>query len=367
VLLNVNYRSTDAIIRTCNKLIAGNSVRYAKAIGGSGREGPAPKLLMSEDIGEEAAKIAAFIRRELSPPGDSPRADLNGFAVIYRTNVQARAFADAFMNQHISFKVKDEMPLIYEQWAAKDMQAYMLLADDRSRGDLLRRIINKPNRYISKATIAAAEKRTTGLLDGLYNDRTLKNWQLMRIEELMFYLNSIAARGAYDSIKYIRQAVGYDDYLKEYADYRGMNPKGLYEVLEELQESAKAYDARVDFLRHMEAALSENKQLRSRKHRSDSEAPGVTLTTMHSAKGLEFGTVFIAGAVEGIVPHERSKTDPEIEEERRLLYVGMTRAKDRLYVSVIKNRYEQAVKPSRFLNLNAGKGNNPNKKGENRK
>lgn len=342
VLLDINYRSTDQIISLCNKIIASNKIRYNKKITGSGKSGRSPVLIKSADVGAEAQSISTTIK-SLERNGHS----LGEIAVIYRTNIQARAFIDAFMNNNLTYQVRDEMPGIYEHWIAKDVCSYMRLSGDRADDESLKRIINKPTRYISKAALLSAKKAGDSLLNYLYSGRVLQIWQLQRIEELMFYLNSLKKRNAHDAVKYIRQAVGYDDYIKSYSDYRKMKPSGLYEVLDELQEAAKSYDSIEDYLQHVEAVVTENKS--KRVNRTNTEPKGITLTTMHSAKGLEFETVFITGAVEGIIPHEKSRTEAEIEEERRLLYVGMTRAKANLYISIINERYEQEVKPSRFL------------------
>jgi DNA helicase-2/ATP-dependent DNA helicase PcrA len=212
------------------------------------------------------------------------------------------------------------------------------------------RIINKPKRYISNATLELAKRAGKGILNNLFDQKQLKIWQLTRIEELTRNLNDIARRKPVDAVKYIRHIVGYNEYLDEYRQYRKIGLSGLIEVLDELQEAASQFQKNEEFAAHMEnvVAAARNRDKDSRTD-NDKESPGVLLSTMHSAKGLEFDTVFIAGAVEGNNPHERSKTNPELEEERRLFYVGLTRAKKHLYVSIIKKRHEANVKPTRFL------------------
>jgi DNA helicase-2/ATP-dependent DNA helicase PcrA len=139
--------------------------------------------------------------------------------------------------------------------------------------------------------------------------------------------------------------IGYDQHLLEYAEYRKINPAGLLEIAGEIQDAAKQFNTAWDYLNHTEEAIQ---AARDNKYQQ-TQTPRVTLTTLHSAKGLEFDTVFIAGAVEGVIPHERSKTEPELEEERRLLYVGVTRARETLYLSVLRTRYDKPAAPSRFL------------------
>lgn len=341
-VLDVNYRSTDQVIRLCNHVIAPNKVRYTKSITGTSRDGPKPVILRPPDVNGEARLIAGKIK-DMTKEGRA----LTQIAVIYRTNMQARAFVDAFMNLRIPYQVRDEMPGIYEHWISKDIYAYFRLSLDRSDDGSLRRIINKPARYISKAALQPATKADGGLLSRLYSGHMLQTWQLAKLEELMFYLNSLSNRSAYEAIRYLRHAVGYDEYLKEYADYFKADLSGLREVVEELQEAAKAYDNLPLYLQHVDEAIAEGKAKKGRRDWQTQE--GVLLTTMHSAKGLEFEVVFVAGAVEGVIPHEKSKTEAEIEEERRLLYVALTRAKTELYVSMMQTRYELDAQPTRFM------------------
>lgn len=343
-ILDTNYRSTDQIIKICNKIINQNKVRFEKKIIGTNVNGEVASLIKPEDISAEASMVAKKVK------GLMGKIPLHEIAIIYRTNIQARAFVDVFMDMNIPYQVRDEMPVIYEHWISKDICAYMKLALDKTDDDSLIRIINRPKRYMSKAIIASCKKQSGSLLKNLHNANNIQMWQLIRIEELDFYLNSIKLRKTYDAFKYIRQAVCYDDYIKEYANYRKMNSSGLFEVLDELQEAAKSYEKIEDYLIHVENVIEESKNKNiEKKHDKNAKKDSVILTTMHSAKGLEFHTVFLVGVVEGVIPHEKSKTIEEIEEECRLLYVGMTRAKKKLYISILKNRYEQEAKPSRFL------------------
>jgi len=343
-VLDMNYRSTEPVISLCNAVISRNKTRYSKVMTGTNAKGPEPAVIISEDANAEALEIGRRVKKMLGK-GRTPE----GIAVIYRVNIQARALTDAFMNLNIPYQVKDGAPGIYEHWIAKDIYSYLRLSYDRAADACCLRIINKPKRYISNATLAAAQKSGKGLINGLYGLKQLQIWQLTRVEELIRGLNGIAKRRPFDAVKYIRGAIGYAGYLDEYAQYRRISPSGLYEVLDELQDAAKAFETNGEFAAHMEEAAAAGKNQKMGTNKDGREASGVMLSTMHSAKGLEFDSVFIAGAVEGYIPHEKSKTEPELEEERRLLYVGLTRARRELYISVIKKRHETAVKPTRFL------------------
>jgi len=342
IVLQTNYRSTDQIISLCNRIILLNQQRYHKDIVGTGRGGGPPVLISPQDINDEARQIGQII---LSL-GDTPREQI---AVVYRTNIQARAFVDACMNLRIPFQVRDEMPSVYQHWIARDILAYFQLALNPEDNRAMERVANKPKRYLSKDLIARAKKQG-GILYALLNTNLAQRWQLAKVEELVYHLAALRKRGAHDAIVYLRRNVGYNDYIRENAAYHKWPLAPLLETLQELEEAAKEHKTLADFMAHAEAVRQRTTKPEYGAENSAGPARGgVVLTTMHSAKGLEFDTVFVAGAVEGVIPHERCRAPQEIEEERRLFYVALTRAKTRLYISVMKNRYEEEAEPTRFL------------------
>ena len=346
VTLDTNYRSTNQIINYANEIISANKLRYNKEIKGTGLAGVKPVILVTDDQNAEAANIADRIRA-MSKKG----ADLDSIAVIYRLNLQARAFADAFMNANIPFRNRDEMPVIYDHWIAADFFAYLRLAvrlykkQKTGYDPDAERIINKPYRFISKAFMQGMKQNNLDMFASYHRDPSLHTASKARIEELKSELTSLGKRDTASAIRYIRQGIGYNEHILDHSAYRKLNPTGLFEIADELQEAAKNFPDPEAFLAHARAMIAAAKE-------QDAErGPCCNLTTLHSAKGLEFDTVFIAGAVEDVIPYIRSKTDTDIEEERRLLYVGVTRARHELYISTIKTRYDKKVEPSRFLGL----------------
>lgn len=358
VVLDINYRSTEQIIKLCNAVIVSNKNRYNKIIKGTQKKGNTPILIQPNDIGDEAIQIVKRILKY------SEKIKLSDMAIIYRTNIQARAIVEALMDYNIQYQLKDEMPTIYEHWIVKDFLAYLHYALDRKANKAFERIVNKPKRYIGKAVIAEAKKKfgeDVSLLNAIIMLNDLKSWQIVRLDELNLQLNMLSKKNTYDAFKYIRNVIGYDDYIIEYASYRNISTKGLFEIVDELQESTKNYEKIEDYLKHIEDVQFELKE--KRKCGNIENTDGVVLSTMHSAKGLEFDIVFVTSVVEGVIPHERSKTLDEIEEERRLFYVAMTRAKKNLFISVIKSRYEKSAVPSMFLKgiVKIGEKNEKNK------
>lgn len=343
VILDTNYRSTDNIIALANKTIVYNKDRYNKDIEGTKLKGKEPILLKSEDIETESLLIAEHIKK-LHTHG----LPWSSIAVIFRTNIQARAFVDKFMDMNFPFFMRDEMPNIYDHWIAKDLLSYIKLSLDLNKNDDLERIINKPKRYISKMLIQEAKKKSGSLLYNLSNLKDTQIWQRTRLEELEYYLHAIKKRNTFEAFKYIRVIVDYDEYIKQYATFRKIGVKGLFEVADELKEAAKKYETHEEFLTHVDDFISELKNQRVIK-KETTQKDAITLSTMHGAKGLEFDAVFISTVVEGVIPHEKSKTIAEIEEERRLFYVAVTRAKQLLYISTINSRYEDKTTRSQFL------------------
>ena len=166
-----------------------------------------------------------------------------------------------------------------------------------------------------------------------------------RIETLQHDLKMIKNMNPYGAIHYIRHVIGYEQYLRDYALDHKLKVEELLEVLEEIQESAKGYDTLEEWQKHIEEyGANLEKQQRARESQD-----GVIICTMHSSKGLEFPIVFIPEANEGITPYQKAVLKEEIEEERRLFYVAMTRAKELLYIFSIKERFHKPLEISRFV------------------
>ena len=360
VTLNTNYRSTERIVNLAERVIGNNEVRFAKHMKGMGEEGDKVTFFLAEDAASEAAHIGEKIGRLLDEG-----VPLTEIAVIYRTNLQGGAFARELYKRGIPYDLRDNSGNVYEHWVAKDLLAYLLLAENEESDSALRRILNKPKRYIGKDLLAEAEAMPYTLLRSFFVCPSLKGWQEENLENLRIDLNQIRKRTPYDALKYIRKVIGYDEYLEEFAAYRRTSAQVLQEIADEIMETAKDC-ADVRSFREQLERLSLQMTEQSRK--KGQKRIGVALMTMHGAKGLEFRAVFLPSLVEGIVPHEKGMDT--VAEERRLFYVAMTRASEKLCLSAILQRYEKERKPSRFLaemGLDAEKAFRKNKEKEGNK
>ena len=348
VTLSTNYRSTDSIIAYANRLISANKARFEKNVSGTNRPGAKPFFLSAEDPNAEAAQIGERIRR-MQKKGTV----LDEIAVAFRLNIQARAFADTFLNMNIPFKSRDEIPSLYGHWIAEDVYAFLRLARrlaaKTSAGHCpdAERIVNKPFRYVGKAFLAWLREGDRDIFMEYARDKSLHMATKTGLEELHANLLLLSKLETADAIRFLRARMGYDRHLVDTSEYRKLNSIGLREIADELTEAAARFPDPMEFVAHAEASKAAAKA-------KPPEGSCCTLTTLHSAKGLEFENVFIAGVVEDLLPHMHSKSEAEIEEERRLFYVGATRAKNELYISVVKSRYDRPCRPSRFLGENVG-------------
>lgn len=339
VILNTNYRSTERVISLAERVIENNETRFVKDMRGTGTEGDKVTFFLADDTAQEAERIGEKIGGLLDEG-----VPLTEIAVIYRTNLQGGAFARELYKRGIPYDLRDNSGNIYEHWIAKDLLAYLLLAENEESDYALRRILNKPKRYIGKDLLAEAETMPYNLLRSFFVCPTLKKWQEEHLENLRVDLAQIRRRNPYDGLKYVRKVIGYDEYLEEFSVYRRTSAQVLWEIADEIMETAKDCTDVKMFRDRLEEM---SRQMKEQTHQKGQKRTGVALMTMHGAKGLEFQAVFLPALVEGVVPHEKGLE--QIEEERRLFYVALTRAGERLCLSGVRRRYEKDMKPSRFL------------------
>lgn len=346
VMLDINYRSKGEIIDVANRLIEKNSNRYEKVIKCSQGNGGNISYIAPKDSEEEAVLIGKEILEEIK----KDFVEYSDFAVIYRTNIQSRALVDVFMDMRIPFVVKDSIVTIYDHWAAQDILAYLRLGLDSSLSKDWVRIINKPFRYISRDSINSI-KDEKDFINALITKCNLHPKQVKTINDLDIDLSYLKTLNPQNAISYIRTSLEYDMYILDYCSNRKIKSNGLIEILNELESSATNFKTIKEYLDHIDRVKSEVVG-----NKNKDQGDGVIFTTMHSAKGLEFKNVYIIGVNEGTIPHEKSydldddsKKDEQIEEERRLMYVAITRAEDKLCISSPQNKYGRKVSVSTFI------------------
>ena len=344
VLLGINYRSTSNIVDYAGCLIRHNKTRFEKEIRAARGAGRPVTTVGFADAPTETRTIIKEIQDYVQMGYR-----LSDIAVLYRTSMEPRLLMERLMEYNIPFQMRDALPNIYEHWITQDLLTYIRIAADplaekhqAKRADALR-IINRPKRYISREALDG-QIVSWDQVKSWYRS---KDWMVERIEDLEYDLKILKKLAPVAAVNYIRKAIGYDEYLKDYAEYRRMKPEELLELADQIQESASGYKTMDAWLLHMEEYGEQLKQQAQNREVRDQDC--VALMTMHSAKGLEFPIVYIMDANERVTPHHKAVLDADLEEERRMFYVAMTRAKDRLHVYYTKERYGKPQERSRFI------------------
>ena len=336
VILKQNYRCTGEIVEKSQNVIRWNDARYEKQLFTENDKGKLIEIRTFENESEETTWLLKQIQKDLAE--GCPHKEI---AILFRTNHNCRMTVERLMEYNIPFTMRDVLPNLYEHWLAKNMVAYMHLAvGGRERKDFLA-IMNRPNRYLSRE--AFYEKEVP--FEILYQFYEGKEWMCDRIEKFEHDLKMMKNMAPFAAINYIRYGIGYDEFLKEYAQYRKIKVEELYDLLREIQESAKGYKTFQEWFDSMDVYKEKLKE-QSEKVR---QQEGIVVSTLHSAKGLEFERVYILDVNEGCMPYQKAILDPEIEEERRMFYVGMTRAKKELHLYAVEERFGKKMEPSRFL------------------
>ena len=336
ILLDVNYRSSGYIVKGALRVIGNNKIRFEKKIEAFRKPDETVHVQEVKDPVQEAEYVLERIR-EYREKGVS----YTEMAVLYRTNVDARAMSELMTEYQIPFVMKEHLNNIYEHFIALDMISYLRLSQGEYDRKYFLQIANRPNSYLTRESMKTGNVSYESLRR-YYRD---KDWMVDRIDQLEWDMKMICDKTPYAAIQYIRKRMGYDEFLKEYAAYRKISSEDLFAVLEEIWQNSKGYGTIKEWFEHIE---SYGKMLKEQ-NKKNGEKEGVNLMTMHAAKGLEFDTVFVIEANEGSCPYKKATTDEEIEEERRLFYVAMTRAKRKLVISYAKEKNGKDLLPSRFV------------------
>jgi DNA helicase-2/ATP-dependent DNA helicase PcrA len=337
ILLDTNYRSGQYIVESALRLIGHNKERFDKQIVTEQKGGDVVRYLVFKNQKEQNLFIIKQIDEAVKAGGRFDR-----FAVLFRTNTQPRFLTEMLMEYNIPVRMKDRIPNIYEHWIARDILTYIRIAGgSRKRSDFLQ-IMNRPKRYIGRDSLCE-DTVAFDEWERMYDEQP---WIAERIEQLAYDMKMLSRMSPYAAINYIRKGIGYDDYLTEYAEYRSLNKDDLFDIIEELQESARGYKGYEEWTAHIADYTAEMKKIAAQRENTEN---AVTLATLHSAKGLEFDTVFLIDVNEGIMPYKKAVLDKDIEEERRLFFVGMTRARRKLCLCSVASLRDEEAEVSRFI------------------
>ena len=330
----INYRSTGNIVLASRAVAEENEQRYYKDITTYNSQGDTVSVYEFNSLNDEKAFLVSEIRR-LIDTGIAA----DDIAVLSRTNVIGNMYMSRLESDGIPCCDYSAVQDVYEHWISKDILTYIRIAlGSRERIDFLR-IINKPLRYISRSYITQPAD-INALKRGYEGNEQMSK----QVEKLVSDISMIRSMSPFAAVNYIRKGVGYDEYIRNYIYEHKADKEELYNVLDELAHRASQYmslsqwlDGIAEYIRQCD------------KDRQNNTADGVHMLTMHGSKGLEYKIVLVMDVCEGIIPYNKAVLDEQIEEERRLFYVAMTRAKEKLYLLYPKQRYNKDTTRSRFI------------------
>lgn len=351
IKLEQNYRSTANILNVANAIIENNTERVDKVLYSQKGDGELIDYYEAQDEADEANFIASRIKQDSG-------GDYNRYAILYRTNSQSRALEEACMAAGIPYRIYGGLKF-YDRKEIKDIIAYLKLIYNPDDSQSFRRIVNVPKRAIGDTTVKAlsdfADSKDVSLFEAIKEIEESElsprvQSKLKDFAELILKFKN--AVGSYSLQEFVTLVIEKSGYLAELQSQNTPESEADIENLQELVNVAGEFvpeesdNALGEFLQQV-ALVSDLDGM-------DDISNNVTLMTLHSAKGLEFPVVFLAGCDEGVFPHQRTFNIPsEMEEERRLMYVGVTRAEEKLYLSSAKRRQMwgeyKYYNPSRFI------------------
>ncbi|MCP6682870.1 ATP-dependent helicase [Bacillus nakamurai] len=343
IYLTANYRSTHPIVSSAHTVVKKNKKRYAKTLSAV-RDGlHEPVIFYPYDEEEEATMIVSDIKEKIQN-GASP----DDFAVLYRTNSAGRAIYERLHQSSIPYHADRGVQTFYSRRIVRQILAYLYASqnedDPEAVKDLLPALFLKQSALQTAKALSITEDCT--MIKALTKLPGLKPFQLNKIKQIVPFFASIRTMKPVEAITFAESKMGFSEYIKKRGNEGNKLEKGS-DDLRDVKVAAKKFKTIPDFLAHVDhMRAAENVK---------TDENGVELMTIHRSKGLEFNTVYILGAADGSIPHDfaletaRKGDGAPLEEERRLLYVAMTRAMQHLYVSSPANRRGKTARSSRFL------------------
>lgn len=348
VTLDQNYRSSHEIVTTANQMIAANKIRRTKKMKAQFSSGLTPVLFFPYDEEEEATMIVTDLQERIAN-GDSP----SDFAILYRTNAGSRAVFERLASSSLPFKIDLDADAFYDRYIVKSALAFLRISlnedDNQALSDILPFLFLK--QAVLKDIKAISILQDCSFLEAISYLKTAHSFQEKKLIKAVATIRTLKQSSPLTAIEKIEKDIGFLDFLKKRGNDSNKLEKGS-DDLKDLKVAAKSFDSIEALLVHAEHMSSMNKEI---KNLSKHFTEAITLSTIHRAKGLEYKGVYIIGAVDGSLPHDfsldsyRNGDFSALEEERRLFYVAMTRAKEQLFISVPSNRRGKKANRSRFL------------------
>ena len=329
-----NYRCKQEIVDTSVRLINHNSNRFLKKFEAIPSNRHSVRYISSMNRRQQFERVALCIQEYMKEEGHH----YEDVAVLFRTNGHASMLVEQLSLLGIPFQCREKLENIYDTSIAKDLIAYIRFALNRNQAADFFRIMNKPGRYIKRNAIPVHPFRGDMLLQDIRDKNVLQS-----VSHMLKQLDFIKRFEPFAAINYIRKGIGYEQYVIEYARHFHLDVQEQLDILEEISQSAKNFRTLkhwLEFVTTYEETMEQGYQ----------NQKGIHIKTMHGAKGLEWPVVILPDLNEGNMPYKKAQTPEQIEEERRIFYVAMTRAREYLFFFYVKKEEADLIGlPSRFL------------------
>ena len=339
VLLNVNYRSRRDIVEAAGRLIAHNEARFAKQVETLDAQTDGLKVYSFTSKPQQAKNISLLIKQYMQQEG----AKYSDIAILYRTGNHVVYTAQSLMLEGIPFHMKEKPKNIYKSPIALDIISYLRYALREDSVSDFFRIMNSPVRYIKRKNVPTKKFAMHELVKNCRGEAYVVKNVIQLYDDLRF----IKGLTPYAAVNFIRKGAGYDAHIKKQCIERGADSAEKIAELDELLQLSKDFDTIEEWLSHIENYDAIAQKAADRRMQKEEDA--VNIVTMHASKGLEWKVVVLPDVNEGVVPHKKAVADAELEEERRMFYVAMTRAKEKLFIFYIQEKEAGNFLPSRFL------------------
>lgn len=353
VLLETNYRCSEPIVKEALSVIEQNKVRFQKEIravvnyAGEKSDGRRRTGSFANNGNivyqgfENYHKEYSYIGEQIQSLVKEKKYNYSDIACIFRTNRDMNGLAEYFVRKKIPFVMKESCNSIFKHFIALDMIAYLSFFLEGRKRSYFIRIMNKPLRYIARNALSSLNSEIIVWKD-LKEYYKSKGYIINNIEQLEKNDKWIQKLDLYGACFYIRKVMGYDNYLKEYVKEKGISWEESKEILDFIQESTRNMCSLEEWKTYIEEYEEAIKK-------TGEEKDGVHIITMHACKGLEYPIVVLPDCNEGKIPYKKAASPEAIEEERRMLYVAMTRAKTHLEMLYIEDEAKKHLQVSRFL------------------
>jgi DNA helicase II / ATP-dependent DNA helicase PcrA len=348
IILNQNYRSPHEIVETANTVISANLTRHEKDMKAQFSGECPPVLFHPYDEEEEATMILTDIKERIE--NDARPSD---FAILFRTNAASRAVFERLANSSLPFRVDQDIESFYERFMVKGMLSFLRLSLNPDDSEAVKNIL--PSLFLKQSIFRDLQANSIlndcSMLEALAHVKTGFAFQEQKLKKLIPIVRSLSSLGPVTAIDIVEKDLGYQDFIKKRGNEGNQLEKGSDDI-RDLKVAARNFKTVAEFIEHADHMTAMNAEV---KRSSKNVTDAITLSTIHRAKGLEYENVYIIGTVDGSIPHDyaldsyRNGDRQPMEEERRLLYVAVTRAQKNLFISVPQRRRGRKANPSRFL------------------